>query len=212
MPEWYILARYTTPPARCSIAEPDGAAACCSLIALFAYPYSIARGDASALASSHARVTSTANGQQATACGRDTNRDAYRACQALGQAPGTDIIGVDRGVGGILRRIGGVFRSHYLRILRASAVHLRSIICAFLHTVANAPNAEGDQWRSWLSPGCCILLRISDAFSHITEMYQKCVDECKLASQGVCTVVCISERCITCCLGSILFECPRNVQ
>ena len=164
------------------------------------------------LASSHARVTSTANGQQATACGRDTNRDAYRACQALGQAPGTDIIGVDRGVGGILRRIGGVFRSHYLRILRASAVHLRSIICAFLHTVANAPNAEGDQWRSWLSPGCCILLRISDAFSHISEMYQKCVDECNLASQGVCTVVCISERCITCCLGSILFECPRNVQ
>ena len=67
---WYILARYTRPPARCGIAEPDGGAACCGLM-VFAYPYAMARGDYR-LASSHAPPPSTAHGQQTTACEQTT--------------------------------------------------------------------------------------------------------------------------------------------
>ena len=82
-PEWYILARYTTPPARCSIAEPDGGAACCGLMAVFAYPYAMARGDSSAgfvSCSSSLDRTWPTNYSLRT---NDANRDAYRACRQL---------------------------------------------------------------------------------------------------------------------------------
>ena len=68
-----------------------------------------------------------------------------------------------RAWGGFCEELVEFLRSHYLRILRASALHLRSIICAFLPPTPNAPDAEGDPCRSWLSPGCCISIRISDA-------------------------------------------------
>ena len=48
-----------------------------------------------------------------------------------------------RAWGGFCEELVGFLRSHYLRILRASAVHLRSIICAFLPSTPNAPDAEG---------------------------------------------------------------------
>ena len=66
-----------------------------------------------------------------------------------------------------LRRNGGGFAKPFMRILRAFAVSLSGIICAFLPPTANARNAEGDPWRSWLSPGCCITARILGAFLSI---------------------------------------------